>query len=184
MNTAHTHSEACIPDAAACWDVFRDTPLAAINAATFARKRNLTSHDREDIEGDFVLEVCKAVRRFDPLRSSPKHYITHVLEKAYLRACRTHGTAKRRPKCVGLDDATNVAFKQSGSPVAQNACPQSVRRLVRDLPPDLRDLAFEMQFNSLRQIARERGVCHCTVLRQRDRLRRVVAMAQSENKSF
>ena len=156
-----------------------DTRLPQIKAAVFARKRRLSHHDWEDVEGDFTLELCKAVRRHDPSRSSPKHYMNQVLEKAYLHGCRKHGIATRRPRCVGIDNASNVASKRSGSPISQNACPHSVRSLVQDLPPDLRDLAFEMQFKSLRQIARERGVCHCTVLRQRDRLRRVLAIGDS-----
>jgi RNA polymerase sigma factor (sigma-70 family) len=172
-NTSPSHI-ASTSDLAACWDVLKDTPLTKSKAATFARKRNLSSHDREDVEGDFILEVCKAVRRFDASRSSPKHYTNQVIEKAYLRGCRTHGIATRRPKCVGLDDASNVVSKQSGSPISQNACPQSLRRLVRDLPPELRDLAFELRFKSAEMIAAEEGVHPGTIRRRIERLEEIM----------
>ncbi|HLP83333.1 MAG TPA: hypothetical protein VK157_03200 [Phycisphaerales bacterium] len=146
-------------------------------AARFARRCSLGHHDQQDIRAEFLLELCKAAPKYDATIASPRRFAKGVLSKQYLALCRIHSKKSSRTRRVRLE-----RVKQSVRGVVTNPiCPllrTHVAAVINVLPPDLRELAFEMQFKSIREIARERGVCHCTVLRQRNRLLRVLAIAE------
>ncbi|MFN5945517.1 MAG: hypothetical protein ACK5Q4_01700 [Phycisphaerae bacterium] len=151
-------------------------------AARFARRCSLGHHEEQDIRAEFLLELCKAAPKYDAAIASPRRFAKGVLSKQYLALCRIHGKKSSRTRRVRLERVNQTGRARVTSPICQ-LLRTHIATVIDALPPDLRDLAFEMQFKSLRQIARERGVCHCTVLRQRNRLLRVLAIADCD-KSF
>lgn len=152
-------------------------------AARFARRCSLGHHDEQDIRAEFLLELCKAAPKYDAAIASPRRFAKGVLSKQYLALCRIHGTKSSRTRRVRLERVNQTGRGGVTSPI----CPflrTHVAKAIDALPPDLRELAFEMQFKSMRNIARERGLCHCTVLRLRDQLMRALAKAHINKEIF
>ena len=151
-----------------------DSRSVQYTAATFARKRNLSHHDHEDLAADMMLEVCKAANRHDRSRSSRKHYMNQVLAKEYLRQCRKYGVKQRRPKSVALDDAQDVQSKRDEAGSMPYVCPALMRRVVGSLPPDLRELAVELHYKSIATVAADMGVDPGTISRRKARIEELV----------
>ena len=152
-------------------------------AARFARRCSLGHHDQQDIRAEFLLELCKAAPKYDAAIASPRRFAKGVLSKQYLALCRIHGKKSSRTRRVRLERVNQTGRGLVTSPICQ-LLRTHIATLIDALPPDLRELAFEMQFKSIREIARERGLCHCTVLRLRDRLMRALAKAHIHKEIF
>ena len=83
------------------------TPLAGNPIDDYALKRikyrvgrligrfGLTESDREDLQQDFILELLKAFRRFDPAKSSRKTFIARVLDRKFKHIVRNGATRMR-----------------------------------------------------------------------------------------
>jgi DNA-directed RNA polymerase specialized sigma24 family protein len=143
-------------------------------AARFARRCSLGHHDQEDIRSELIMELCKAAQKYNAAIASPRRFVKGVLTKQYLALCRIHSKRSSRNRRMR---AERVNQMRQGR-MTKSICPllrTHIAEVIDSLPPDLRELAFEMQFKSMREIARERGLCHCTVLQQRDRLMRALA---------
>ena len=155
-------------------EVLMDTRSVQYTAATFARKRNLSHHDHADVAADIMLEVCKAAKRYDPSRSSPKHFQNQVRAKAYLGECRKYGVKQRRPKFVALDEAQGVPSKRDEAGSRPHVCPALMRRVVGSLPPNLRELAVELHYKSIATVAADMGVDPGTISRRKARIEELV----------
>ncbi len=162
-------------------EVLMDSRSVEYTAAKFARKRNLSHHNQEDIAADFMLELCKAAKRYDPSRSSPKHYMNQVRTKVYLHQCRKYGVKQRRPKSVALDEARDVESTRSHTGSKPDLCPCLMRRLASSLPPDLRELVVELRYKSLATIAKEAGVDPGTISRRVARIKEIIERQNSSD---
>lgn len=97
------------------------------------RGLHLSEHQREDLRQDLTLDLCKAARRYDPSKSSPRTFVSRVLTWAALHRARCirneRQCAARSPIHLSQLQRENRGF----APLAPRTSEPSAHDLVLDL---------------------------------------------------
>lgn len=122
------------------WDQTQvQTAMAAArhHAARFARQRQLSRADREDLAQDTLLAILEASGRFDAARGSWSTFVTVLARRAIIDRARLPAP----PECVSLDG--NATADILNCLVVLQADPDialAFRRVEQELPPTPRAL--------------------------------------------
>ena len=178
------------------------TPLAGNPIDDYALKRikyrvgrligrfGLTESDREDLQQDFILELLKAFRRFDPAKSSRKTFITRVLNRKFKHIVRNGATRMRHEARdpVSLDKVmesymptAEVRMNHTGQVCLSDQLRIELRldleHILATLPARLRRICELLKVYSPAETARGLGVVPSTVWRAIAKIRSHFAAA-------
>src|SRR5262245_3078529 len=160
-------------------------------AKQLARRPGFTGQDREDLQQELALRLWVRMPAFDARRGHLHVFVTTVVEREAADLVRERRAGKRDPRRARPLGTPRDAGDRSQ--VVQPA-PASGRRPPRDdhdraqlaydialvlaeLPPELRDLAERLQWQTVAQAARDTGVPRTTLNDRARRLRRVFERA-------
>ncbi|MCB9850829.1 MAG: sigma-70 family RNA polymerase sigma factor [Phycisphaerales bacterium] len=137
------------------------------------RRFALTADDADDLRQSMALEVCKALRRFDPSRSARNTYVNRTLDRHYrhvarqLRSRRSH--APWCPSSLSTKRDLPDAHRYSGNGQTDDIelidLQRDVAVIVASLPPRLRRIASALMSMKPRDAATHLGLHASTVYR-------------------
>ncbi|GIW90020.1 MAG: hypothetical protein KatS3mg109_0452 [Pirellulaceae bacterium] len=139
-------------------------------------RAGFTSQDCEDLEQELIVRLLQSLPLFDPAQSHRNVFVTTVVERAAAMILRERRAKKRGNGVVlSLDqeeagDATEPADPHR-SHVEQVDLATDLAEVLDKLPEDLRNLAEQLKYRSLSQVARDMAVARSTLQRQVQRLR-------------
>lgn len=136
-----------------------------VRSAMFARVLRLAGLDRDDLEQELLLELFRALTRFDPTRASLPTYVDRVIAAKGISMIRREKAQKRRktadiPILNPAEISTNIELRVE---IYRTLMPLSKfeRRVARLLLSDYRPA----------EIARELLISRAAVYRGMDRIR-------------
>ena len=148
--------------------------LVATRARHLVETCRLPNHAVEDTRADLLLALLRAVRRYNPDRSSPSWFTERVLDMQYAAMARK---LNRRPARLDRFRGKMVDPASSHRSAEIPLTYSEFRQVRAHLTAEQQAFIDELAFKSVRQIARERGVHHRMVMRERDRLRDAILRA-------
>lgn len=139
----------------------------------------LTVEDAEDLRQSMAVEICKALRRFNPRRSSRNTYVNRVLDRYYrhvVRQIRNQGNhAPWCPSSLSTRRELPEAHRYSGNGRIDDFelvdFQHDVTYIVTNLPPRLRRIAVTLMSMKPRDAAAHLGLHRSTVYRAIHQLR-------------
>ncbi|MBM3856144.1 MAG: hypothetical protein FJ399_23800, partial [Verrucomicrobia bacterium] len=135
----------------------------------------LNGEDAEDLRESLVLEVYRAMARYDPSISKATTFAKGVMDVWYLQTCgelRRRFDPRRRQRSLPEPGTEGRAFVAPRlEPGREVAMRLDLGEAIHRLPRDLRVLAEELRTKSIPDIAAERRVHRATVLRMVRRIR-------------
>lgn len=136
------------------------------------RALNLSIHEREDLRQTLFLDLCKAVKRYDPTRSRPHTFVSRVVVLAAKHRERCIRKARNCPARSPLLLSRLQREGNSFAPSAPRWCEPSAHDLALDLPRGIaamtrarQQLAESLKTQTAVEVAAERGVHRSTVYR-------------------
>ena len=142
--------------------------LVTTKARHLVETCRLPKHAVEDARADLLLALIRAGRRYKQNLSSPSWFTHRVLDMHYAAMARK---LNRRPARLDRFRGKMVDPASSHRGAAMPLTYSEFRQVRAHLTAEQQAFIDELAFKSLRQIARERGVNHRTVMRDRDQLR-------------
>lgn len=139
------------------------------HAARAARIARLTATEREDLEQNLLLALCKAAPRFDPAVASSHTFVSHVVRLAAMHELRTIRRARRcrvRGACPMsvLDAAVTGSIEcPRSSDEARHDLRTDVAAAVARLPDRSRAVAHLLMRSTRSQAARALGISRQSV---------------------
>jgi RNA polymerase sigma-70 factor (ECF subfamily) len=141
--------------------------------------------DRHDLEQEMVIDLLRRLPRFDPTLSKRETFITRVVEhhvatlvesqKAGIRDYRqvagslderrtdSNGQTSEGPAVLDQDEYVRETIASARRSEDLHALRMDLRRVLADLPVDLRALCERLQSGNVTDISRETGVPRGTV---------------------
>ncbi|MFN7886529.1 MAG: hypothetical protein ACK5ZG_13480 [Phycisphaerae bacterium] len=142
--------------------------LVTTKARHLVETCRLPKHAVEDARADLLLALIRAGRRYKHNLSSPSWFTHRVLDMHYAAMARK---LNRRPARLDRFRGKMVDPASSHRCAAMPLTYSEFRQVRAHLTAEQQAFIDELAFKSIRQIARERGVNHRTVMRERDQLR-------------
>jgi RHS repeat-associated protein len=157
------------------------------------RHFRLTADDADDLRQSMALEVCKALRRFDPSRSARYTYVNRTLDRYYRHVARQLRSQRRHapwcPSSLSTKRDLADAHRYSGNGQIDDFelidLQHDVAVIVASLPPRLRRIASALM--SMNRVAQIDAEGRATIMRY-DALgrliERILPLGQSETYAY
>lgn len=144
-----------------------------------ARVFHLNGDDTEDLREALVLEVYRAMVRYDPAISKATTFARGVMDVWYLQMCkdlRKRRELQRRHQSLPEPGSETYSFiARRPQPEAEVGLRMDLAEALGRLPRDLRVLVEELQTKTIPEIAKQRRVHRGTINRMVWRLRKCLA---------
>ena len=155
--------------------------------ARLGRVLRLSHHRKEDLRQDLLLELCRAARRFDPMTSRARTFVSRVVALGAAHHARCIRNERRNSARTPILLSQLQREGRSFSPIAPRSCEPSAHDLVLDLDFSFaamnrrqQELAESLKTSTAAEIAAERGHHRCTVYRDLAAMRVTLADLDSQ----
>ena len=161
-------------------ELSRDPEVHALvrkKAGRVARVFGLDHHEREELGQDLLLELLKALDRFDPARGKLIAFAHGTANRWYLTEFRRLKRAGRRPREGHLGEKDLLVESQEPPPGDVAGVREDAAELMAALPPELAEIARAVTRDTVAKVAERAGVHRATVKRRLERARAIAEEA-------
>jgi len=149
-----------------------------------ARVYRLDLEDEEELQQDAFLELLRALKKFNPAYGSKRAFSSGVLDKWYMHTARSIRQRRERLQMYRFSEFEGEPLDivdLSPCHVRAADARMDLEASLSLLPRDLRWLAEELKYKSVREIAEDAGLHRGTVYRRFTRLRVLLREILDEN---